>query len=93
MSERVIDSLFQRERLQKTLAYLDAVIFSGKSRDEHAHIVAAFLAMAHKYSLTLMPDKHHFTHLEIVSSGHILEHRTERADPNCLRNALKTLYR
>ena len=79
--QREIDDLIIKENLQKTRAYLDDVIISGSTKEEHDRNLEAFLRMVHKYGLTLNENKCVFGVTRISLLGHILENGTKRPDP------------
>ncbi len=87
--QRVMDSLIKSEELSKTRAYLDDVIISGATLEEHDRNLDKFLSMTQRYGITLNKDKCLFRVKKISLLGHILENGTKRPDPDRLKTLLE----
>ena len=86
--QRVIDSIIRKEKLEKTRAYLDDVIISGATQEEHDRNLERFISTVKKYGITLNKDKCLFNVHRISLLGHILEKGTKRPDPERLKTLM-----
>ena len=83
--QRNIDKLQSEENLGKTMAYLDDVIVSGSSKEEHDCNVNSFGSIVRKYGPTLNESKFEFRVTRIALFGHLLEDGTKQPDTNQLK--------
>ena len=86
--QRVIDSIIRKEKLEKTRAYLDDVIISGATQEEHDRNLERFISTVKKYGITLNKDKCLINVQRISVLGHILEKGTKRPDPERLKTLM-----
>ena len=84
----MIDSIIRKEKLEKTRAYLDDVIISGATQEEHDRNLERFISTVKKYGITLNKDKCLFNVQRISLLGHILEKGTKRPDPERLKKLM-----
>ena len=85
--QRNIDELKNQENDEKSRSYLDDVMISGSSNEEHDRNLDSFLSMVRKYGFTLNQSNCEFGINRIQLLGHILEDVNNR--PDSIR--LKTL--
>lgn len=83
--QRVINGIISQEKLVKTKAYLDDITIGGDSEEEHDRNLEAFLAVSHKYNLTINNEKSKFRQKSINLLGYLICYRSIKPDPERLR--------
>ena len=86
--QREMLSFIKRNKLERTLAYLDDVIIGGRTVEEHDANLNHFMAAAKRESLTLNEAKCVFRTKTVAMLGHIVEAGTKRPDPERIRTLL-----
>ena len=83
--QRQMDRIIKSNQLKKTHAYLDDIIISGDTKEEHNLNLEAFLAVAEKLNITINKEKSKFFHEEINYLGHTISRNCIKPDENRLK--------